>query len=208
MGHRALIAYERPDCLYNLHYSHWGGLNLRLKHELTPETPFADETDSEWSQHHYETLLTTQRDHHDIDVVSVEDRPQSRVDPAPVATQATMDDIISTHLDFLHHEAFYVVSQRFEVTAHRTLWFGLQYDCEAVEDETTVGNGALCTVRWYEGEPVTDRFVRGQFQGLKDVVGDLIDDGVFTPEEATRYMIEKLSEWNDDNLEYIIRPLS
>jgi len=32
------------------------------------------------------------------------------------------------------------------VTAYRTLWFGLQYDSETVEQGETVGNGALATV--------------------------------------------------------------
>jgi hypothetical protein len=29
MGHRALVAYERTDGQYTLHYSHWGAANLR-----------------------------------------------------------------------------------------------------------------------------------------------------------------------------------
>lgn len=40
MGHRALIAYERPDSTYNVHYSHWGAIHLRLKRAITEETPF------------------------------------------------------------------------------------------------------------------------------------------------------------------------
>ena len=42
----------------------------------------------------------------------------------------------------------------FEVTAH-TLWFGFQYDSETVK-EGGVGNGALATVRWYDGEAVPE----------------------------------------------------
>jgi hypothetical protein len=43
MGHRALVAYERTDGTYNLHYSHWGGCDLRLKHTITqyPATPMS-----------------------------------------------------------------------------------------------------------------------------------------------------------------------
>ncbi|ELZ32433.1 hypothetical protein C474_06407 [Halogeometricum pallidum JCM 14848] len=41
MGHRALIAYERIDGTYTLHYSHWGAANLKLKHRITAETPFS-----------------------------------------------------------------------------------------------------------------------------------------------------------------------
>lgn len=43
MGHRALVAYERTDSTYNLHYTHWGGSNLRLKHTITDATPFGGE---------------------------------------------------------------------------------------------------------------------------------------------------------------------
>jgi hypothetical protein len=39
----------------------------------------------------------------------------------------------------------------------------------------TVGNGALATVRWYDGERVGDGHLQGQFAAFKDVVGDMID---------------------------------
>ena len=42
MGHRALVAYERPDRLYDLRYSHWGGEDLSLVDAITAETPLAD----------------------------------------------------------------------------------------------------------------------------------------------------------------------
>ncbi len=41
MGHRALVAYQRPDHLYDLRYSHWGGQNLNLLEYLTVDTPLA-----------------------------------------------------------------------------------------------------------------------------------------------------------------------
>jgi DNA-binding transcriptional LysR family regulator len=33
-------------------------------------------------------------------------------------------------------------------------------------------------VRWHDGEPVGDGFAKGQFDSLKDVVGDMLDRGV------------------------------
>ncbi|WP_265108002.1 DUF6735 family protein [Halosolutus halophilus] len=42
MGHRALVAYRRPDHLYDLRYSHWGGEDLSLAGAITEETPLAD----------------------------------------------------------------------------------------------------------------------------------------------------------------------
>ncbi|AEH38743.1 DUF6735 family protein [Halopiger xanaduensis] len=42
MGHRALVAYRRPDRLYDLRYSHWGGEDLSLAREITAATPLAE----------------------------------------------------------------------------------------------------------------------------------------------------------------------
>lgn len=42
MGHRALIAYRRPDRRYDLRYSHWGGDTLQLASQLATGTPLAD----------------------------------------------------------------------------------------------------------------------------------------------------------------------
>ncbi|TMT86826.1 hypothetical protein E2L06_09525 [Haloterrigena sp. H1] len=41
MGHRALVAYRRPDRLYELRYSHWGGDDLSLTDEISAATPLA-----------------------------------------------------------------------------------------------------------------------------------------------------------------------
>jgi hypothetical protein len=50
MGHCALVAYERTDGQYTLHYSHWGAANLKLKHRISAESPFGGEdTDSPWA---------------------------------------------------------------------------------------------------------------------------------------------------------------
>ena len=42
MGHRALVAYRRPDRLYDLRYSHWGGEDRSLAERISAETPLAD----------------------------------------------------------------------------------------------------------------------------------------------------------------------
>lgn len=42
MGHRALVAYQRPDRLYDVRYSHWGGEDLSLAAEISAATPLAD----------------------------------------------------------------------------------------------------------------------------------------------------------------------
>ena len=49
-------------------------------------------------------------------------------------------------------------------------------------------------MRWYDGEPVGDGHLQGQFAALKDVVGDMLDKGVFTPSTARQYLKRKLAE--------------
>ena len=73
-------------------------------------------------------------------ILAGEDQPSTLVEPKPYATGLTLDEIVADHLDYLHHEAFFVVSPTFAVTAYRTLWFGLQYDSETIEQGETVGN--------------------------------------------------------------------
>ncbi len=133
-----------------------------------------------------------------------EDRPSSVVESKPRATGLTLDEIVANHLDYLHHEAFFVVSTTFKMTAYRTPWFGLQYDSETVAQGETVGNGALATVRWYDREPVGDGHLQGQFAAFKDVVGDMIDKGVFTPSTARQYLKRKLAERVRDRQELLI----
>jgi len=205
MGHRALIAYERPDSTYNLHYTHWGGMHLRLKQEISRETPFGGEQPTEPSQSIYTQLLDAMTESAIRDALDGRESPSLPVDIDPWATRLTLDEIICEHLDFLHHEAFYVVDCNFEVTAYRTHWFGLQYDCAAVSEAPTVGNGALRTVRWYDGKPVGDGFAQGEFRALKAVAGDLIERGTFTHGEAIEYIEQKLDEWVGDEQELIVR---
>jgi len=148
--------------------THWGAANLKLKHRITAETPFGSEdTDSKWAKQ----LLSELADGLEADAVdgylADEDRPSTVVEPKPRATGLTLDEIVADHLDYLHHEAFFVVSTTFEVTAYRTLWFGLQYDLGDSRTGETVGNGALATVRWYDGEPVGDGHLQGQFAASK-----------------------------------------
>ena len=196
MGHRALVAYERTDGQYTLHYSHWGAANLKLKHRISAESPFGgDDTDSKWAKQ----LLAELADVLEAEAVdgylTGEDRPSTVVEPKPRATGLSLDEIVADHLDYLHHEAFYVVSTTFEVTVYRTLWFGLQYDSETVEQEETVGNGALATVRWYDGEPEqvghTPSFVRRDDPGRDRLVVHIhrLRDGVEVESGVTLFAV-------------------
>jgi hypothetical protein len=205
MGHRALIAYERPDSLYNIHYTHWGGLHLRLKHEITQETPFGGEQSDENSQRLFGALIEAYDDETVSRVVGEAGVTPTQIDHDPLALAISLESVLTEYLDYLHHEALYVVERDFEVTAYRTHWFGLQYDCQRISGEPTVGNGALRTVRWYNGEPVGDGYVQGEFRALKRVAGDLCDRELFSPEDAREYLASMLSRWADDRSELIIK---
>jgi len=205
MGHRALIAYERSNGKYNLHYSHRGALHLRLKRKLTPETPFGGETVSDDVCDHFEVLLDReQEDTPGIDLPT-DDRAGMSVELEPLACDLSFDGILTEHLDFLHYEALYVVTSDFDVSAYLTLWLGLEYDCESITESQTVSNGALRTVSWHDGEPINDGYIQGEFQALKSVVGDLVDRDVFTSEEAIEYMKEKLAQWTSEREELKIQ---
>ena len=122
------------------------------------------------------------------------------VDPEPVATDLSLSEIVTNHLDFLHHEAFYRVSMDYETTAFHVLWFGLEADAETVERSETVGHGALV-----EAVPDDANYLRGWFRGTKAVVGAMVDgtDPVgnreaVTPDEAADYLAERVETWSED----------
>lgn len=207
MGHRALVAYERPDGLYNLHYSHWGGSGLRLKHDLTPERPFGGghENASE-ARSLADALLAGAYD--EADDLSFPDLPAAAVAPEPWRTAVDFETTITEELDYHNHEAFYLVDPSYAVIAYRTYWFGLQHDCQAdVIDHPTVGFGALKSVSWVDGEVVRDAYDRGKWRALKDGTGDLLDRGVFGEQEALRYLEAKLRQWASGRDDLLVRGL-
>lgn len=206
MGHRALVAYERPDELYNLHYSHNGGLHLRLKQKITPQTPFGSDESVQTQELLAELVELPEHDALDTGRYFAEgDRPQASVTLTLTATHLTREEILTERLNYDDHEALYVVSTDVDVTAYRTHWFGLYNVADTVEDSPLFGNGALRTVRWYDGDPVGDGFMQGEFKALKRVVGDLLDRDVFAHEEAIAYLQEKLIAWTDERADLIIR---
>lgn len=201
MGHRALVAYERTDGTYNLHYTHWGGCNLRLKHRITEATPYGSDCPSQWAREAHQSLTAGE----DPDTVAeryhIDGSCPTDVEPIPRTTNVTFEDALSDHLDYLTHEAFYVVDREFGVTAYRTLWSGLQYDAESVDTQPTVGLGAIRTVRWYDGEPVSDGYARGEFAGMKRVVGKMVDRGVFDAEAALQFLKQQVVATTDPHRE-------
>lgn len=48
-------------------------------------------------------------------------------------------------------------------------------------------------------------YVQREFQGLKLVVGDLIDRGVSTHEEGLEYLVDRVRAWTGEGEDLIIR---
>lgn len=203
MGHRALVAYERTDSTYNLHYSHWGAAHLKLKHRITKNRPYGGDVASDW----FETVHERLTDGADPDAVDAEfdiygdSAIDTDVDILPQATGVTFEDILTDHLDYLSHEAFYVVDRDFTVTAYTTLWFGLQYDSDRIEEQPTIGYGAIQTVRWFEREPVNEGYITGRFEGMKQIVGQMVDRGVFNERQAESFLKARLAAVTDSGYE-------
>jgi len=192
MGHRALVAYERSDGSYNLHYSHWGACNLRLRNRITNETPYGGTCPSQWARETHQALTAGEpveavRERYHIDGSGSTD-----VEPVPQTTDVSLEEILTAHLDYLMHEAFYVVDRAFEVTAYRTCWFGLQYEAESVDPRSAVGDGAVRRIRWHDNRPVGDGYAQGQFAGMKRVVGELLDRDVLDEATARRVLKQQL----------------
>lgn len=115
--------------------------------------------------------------------------PQEAVEPAPRETGLALADILTTHLDFLAHEAFYLVTPEFDVTAYFPVWFGLE------PGDTAVGNGALVPVLWRDGAPVDVGYVEGWIDGAKACLRAHREECGFTAETSRTFFETALPEW-------------
>lgn len=197
MAHKALVAYERPDSDYNLHYSHEGALNLQLAIQITSETPFGGVIPSTDQRTRLELMLQCEPGGADISVE--EDRYPSRlVEMEPREIALSLVDIYTEYLDYLLHEALYVVDRTYDVTAYRTFAFSIEPNSNA-DDAATVGNGVLIPVQWDGAQPISDGVLRGRLRALRDVASDMVDRDAFDEDSARAYMIQKLQEWVPDD---------
>ncbi|MFC7081329.1 DUF6735 family protein [Halorussus caseinilyticus] len=179
MGHRALLAYRRDD-------------------STGPDATDADDPDCSRADATYDL----HRSHWGGADFALADRLSAEtpfatdtafaVDPDPVATDCSLAEIVADRLDFLHHEAFYRVGTDYETTPFHVWWFGLDTESETVERSETVGHGAAVEAR------PDDDFLRGWLRATKAVVGDGVDWGALTPEEATDYLADRAEAWADD----------
>jgi hypothetical protein len=203
MGHRALVAYERSDGRYNLHFTHWGGANLRLVKQITQDRPFGGAVENHpWVEEVFQQLQTTTDP--ELPACSEAEQPQTPVDPAPVAVDTTLEKIELEYLDFQTYEAFYVVSRSFDVTGYRTLWLGFEDTADSVTNSPSVGHGILVALRWYDDNPVGDGFLRGWFAGAKTIIGESLNRGEITVTRATTRLLNSFQETIKPDRDYIV----
>jgi hypothetical protein len=186
MAARALVAYERPDGRYNLHYAHWGA-TADLQSDITPATPFGS-TDprAEWAAGLLRELLTATG----LNPATVQGRvprdASSRVDPAPLAVGVERGRIAAS-VDFGTHEAVHVVDRSFGVTPYLAVPFSLAAVAERRAESAAPG-GALV--------PVDGSFdaLRERAAGAREALGAAVDGGV-DPATARAALRTTLVRW-------------
>lgn len=185
MGQRALVAYERNDGGYDLHYSHWGAERFALVWSITPRTPFGGDGNTERNRGLHDRLAA------DCDVEAsggyLADAPDTAVDPHPVATGLGFDAILAEYLDFEGYEAFYVVTAGYEVRAYLPVSFGRTKAGDAADARP---RGALLGVR----DATDATYLRGWFRGTEEVLGELVDRGVLSEREALERLVRAVVE--------------
>ncbi|WP_435101798.1 DUF6735 family protein [Halarchaeum sp. P4] len=78
-------------------------------------------------------------------------------------------------------------------------WVGFEDVATTARRTPTVGHSALRTVAWRDSDPVNDEYMRGEFDVLKAIIGDLRDRGVVaSDDEALAYLERVLREWSAD----------
>ena len=175
MGHRALVAYERADARFDVHYSHWGAAGLRLARSIDPETPFGDGIAG------------------------------ASVDAEPIAEGVDLETIVARHVDFLLHEALFVVERSFAVTAFRACWFGVYTAEGVVEGDAAAGRGALIEVS--ADDPRDDGYVTGWYRGIREGAGELIDRGVLDEADLVPYLVDHLERFAAGDRQLVLDPV-
>ncbi len=208
MGHRAIVAYKRPDGLFNLHYSHWGAADLRLKHDITAVTPLGgDENEPEFLTAFNKMLDEAVGEDGEIAGRAVEAGPETAVDPEPFATGIRMEEVVDEYICFVMHEAFYVVEgfeqaepapEDVEVHAFRTWHVPYCYESGGLEDNDP---GLLVEPRWYNDDPISTDRDYGWYTGVRSMLDDMIEEETITEEEAFDRLIDKVLEYYHSDLE-------
>lgn len=166
MGQRALVAYERTNGRYDLHYAHWGAHEWHLGATLAGPRPDdspepTGDTDS-----------------------------AAGVDPGPLATDCAFDDLLAAHVDWQTYDACYVVATGGAVQPYLAAWFGLPG-----HDTVRPRDGALVSVDPDRVEP-DGEFLRGRVAGLKAATLAMIRADHLSLPEARSFLASEVQSWH------------
>ena len=159
-----------------MHYSHWGA-DLDLRRRIAADAPHGGPLDP--------------------------DGEDPVVDPDPLDVDVPFVAAVAEHLDFLHHEALFVVSPAFSVTEFRVLPFVVPTADGVIEGSDATGRGALVEVRPLDPGA---GYVRGWFDGIRDVVGELVDRGALTAADVVPTLLDRLHRFAGLDRELIVDP--
>lgn len=123
------------------------------------------------------------------------------VDEEASRSRIDMETVVNEQVDFLMHEAVYVVSADYEVTAY----VPMGYDCDIInvdnpgeyfeEEKRGTGRGCLVPVRWYDGEPMSNSEDHGCNAGVRQSAATLAKSGYFDSyEEMIQWSHERNKE--------------
>lgn len=115
MGHKAMVAYEVSSGVYNLHFSPWGADNLKLKDEITQNTPFG----GEYEEPSYigQTVADIEDSKTSAGGHATDRNPTTKVNREPKLRSATLEECAS-QFNYLTVEAFFVVKQNGEIESY------------------------------------------------------------------------------------------
>jgi hypothetical protein len=129
MGHRASVAYLREDGTVQAHYSHWGALDLRLAFGETPlsaDRPFgSDDPTPEFAEALFDALAAG-AEGSEMAVASGESDAEDVSTKPYWEGEALSAWAAQDGIDYLHHEAAYVVDTRqdeWTVRPFDTVWW-------------------------------------------------------------------------------------
>jgi hypothetical protein len=198
MSDRALVAYERPDGRYNVHYAHWGATD-GLADRLAPATPFGGpDPRAEWAAGLLRDLLVAG----DAEAVRAasrapEDAPTA-VDPAPLAV-AVPREALPGHVAFGTHEALVLVDRSFRATAYVAVPFDLAPVADALSGARVDPDAGGALVPVDVGTSVGA--LRERAAGARAALGAAIDHGGgpdgggLAPAAARAALHETLARW-------------
>lgn len=171
MGHRALVTYLNgvPDDEHEMA-------------EMSGATYY-----THWGAHDLKL-------YHEI---GPDDPMPEAVDEDSYVTEATVEEIATEELDYLTHEAYYVVDANYEVTPYRTLWYELTG--VGADDWRTTGFGALIEPNIVEeynedGSDYICDYDNTRFAGAKTMLQEVVNKTEVTRRQAFEMLNEYVRE--------------